>query len=177
VPNRVKPMDFLEEMFLLEYISCGEMAKAGRAVGLPPSKYHELVRRKAFRDEYERLTGTALGFAEVTAKRIVEEVACLAFLDVGELFNDDGSMKSVPELDEHVRRAFNGVEKTDDGLKLKAPDKLRALELLGKLKGVDLFGKDEAGTNVTVVIDQRKIDLEERVKLIGVDRASIVKAK
>lgn len=71
---------------------------------------------------------------EVTAEKIISELASVAFLDVKELYNPDGSFKPLDSIPEDARRAITGIEETENGVKVKTADKLRALELLGRNK-------------------------------------------
>lgn len=82
---------------------------------------------------------------QITADRVIAEMARVAFLDIGKAFNDDGSLKPIHEIDEDTRRAIAGLEVTTltaEGApighlsKIKLVDKLRALELLGKHLGM-----------------------------------------
>ena len=82
----------------------------------------------------------------ITAERVVRELACIAFLDIKDLFEEDGSVKLVRDMPENARRAISGLdvcELFDDekgaqkhaiGLikKLRNWSKIDALELLGK---------------------------------------------
>jgi phage terminase small subunit len=77
---------------------------------------------------------------EISAERVIREIARAAFLDIGKVFNEDGSMKLLSEIDEDTRRAIAGIEVTEirdkDGVvigytkKLKFCDKLTALSQL-----------------------------------------------
>jgi phage terminase small subunit len=75
---------------------------------------------------------------EITADRVLKELSCLSFFDIGEAFNPDGSLKQLYEMREDVRRAIAGFEVTEirdaDGVvightkKVKFADKIGALE-------------------------------------------------
>lgn len=53
----------------------------------------------------------AQGEAEVfTARRVLEEIAAVAFLDVAELYKADGTLKPLNEMPEHARRAIAGLK-------------------------------------------------------------------
>ena len=95
-------------------------------------------------------TGKVCGKLEISAQRVLEELAKLAFYDPGDFFETDGSLKGIKELDADTRRAIAGLEVTElfegkdvaDGpqqktvygllKKVKLTDKRAALELLGK---------------------------------------------
>lgn len=48
--------------------------------------------------------------AEISAERVIEEIARLAFLDPRRLFTADGRLKEISELDEDVAAAIAGIE-------------------------------------------------------------------
>lgn len=84
--------------------------------------------------------------AELTADRVLLELRRLAFFDIRKIFNDDGTLKRVTDLDDDTAAAIMSIEMVeigDDGQlamnkKFKASDKKGAIELamrhLGMLK-------------------------------------------
>ena len=57
---------------------------------------------------------------EITADRVLAEMASIAFHDVGKLLNDDGTMKPIGEIDDDARAAIAGparivMRRHDDG--------------------------------------------------------------
>jgi len=103
----------------------------------------------------ERLTDSG-----VSSARTLRELARIAYSDLGECFNEDGSLKKITELPEHVRATVSSVKvlkrniSAGDGVvedvhEIKLWDKLKALELCGKYH--KLF--ETAGdTNVQIVV-------------------------
>jgi phage terminase small subunit len=83
---------------------------------------------------------------DITAERILAELARVAFLDVGKMLNDDGAMKPISELDADTRAAIAGLElseiRDEDGKpigtlkKIKIADKLVALDKLARNFGL-----------------------------------------
>lgn len=82
---------------------------------------------------------------EITQDRVLQELARVAFLDPGKLFNADGAPIPVQQLDEDTRRAVVGLDvvtigNADAGIgqvqKIKLADKLSALEKVGKHLGM-----------------------------------------
>ncbi len=90
---------------------------------------------------------------DITAERVLQELARIAFFDIRKIFNDDGSLKQVAALDANSAAAIAGIE--HDKLfehfgkghakhvgttsKVKVADRIRALELLGKWHKLKLF--------------------------------------
>ena len=90
-------------------------------------------------------TGKRLARLEITADRVLQELAKLAFYDPGALLESDGSMKQIADIDDVTRMAVAGLEVTElfegtgdqkhaYGLckKIKLADKGQNLERLGK---------------------------------------------
>lgn len=102
---------------------------------------------------------------KLDAQRVLQELACLAFCDVGNAFNPDGTMKPIHGIDEDTRRAivgFDVIAMEENGAfvgtlkKVKFADKLRALELLGKHLGLFtdvLKVKGEAENPIRLMIE------------------------
>ena len=86
---------------------------------------------------------------KVTQDMIVNELAKIAFLDISILYNENGGLKNIQDIDENTRRAISSLEtfeefegygedreKVGDTKKVKLIDKTKALELLGKHLGM-----------------------------------------
>ena len=82
---------------------------------------------------------------EITADRVLDEIAKLVFFDPRKFFEDDGSLKRIQDLDDDTAMSLarmevielfegSGEQKHAYGLmkKIKLADKLSALEKLGK---------------------------------------------
>lgn len=98
----------------------------------------------------------------LTTERILEELRRVALYDPRKLFNADGSLKSVHELDDDTAAAIASVEVDEIGVdgavightkKLKAWDKNSALEKA--MKHLGLFEKDNhQAAPITFVLTQ-----------------------
>lgn len=66
---------------------------------------------------------------ELTADRILKELMLIAFSDIGETVNADGTIKSLPEMPEEIRRAIRSHKVGEDGVEVDLESKLKALEL------------------------------------------------
>ncbi|MDP3552641.1 terminase small subunit [Methylocystis sp.] len=82
---------------------------------------------------------------DVSADRVLRELARIAFFDVGKAFTPEGTLKPLSEMDEDTRRAIAGLEVSalyEDGeqigalSKIKLGDKIRALDLIGRHLGM-----------------------------------------
>jgi phage terminase small subunit len=93
-------------------------------------------------------SGKRLEMLDVSAEKILTELARIAFADPRKLFNSDGSPKNVTDLDDDTAATVGGFEAVElfdgsqgnqkhvSGLvkKIKQADKIKALELLGKYR-------------------------------------------
>lgn len=79
----------------------------------------------------------------ITQKRIIEELANIAFFNIKDVYNANGTLKSINELDEKTARAISSIKSLqkvtnvqDQTVEIKSYDKKGALELLGKHLGM-----------------------------------------
>ena len=83
----------------------------------------------------------------VDPDRLLREAARLAFADLTQCYDDQGNFKPMKDWPEEIRAAAKGIEtvrrnidhadgQTDQVLKLVAHDKLKALEMLFKNRGL-----------------------------------------
>lgn len=90
--------------------------------------------------------------AGVTPAMVVRELASIAFFDIRKIFNGDGSLKRVQELDGATAAAIASIEVVEIGpggqlelaKKFKSPEKLKALDLLGTHLGMFAKKADDA---------------------------------
>lgn len=97
---------------------------------------------------------------EVTAERVLAEIARVAFSDIRQCFTETGALKDVGELSDDAARTISSVDvrrverrgkrgeddPPEEIVKLKLWDKLRALEALAKHTGVLKEPPAQAGT-------------------------------
>jgi len=90
---------------------------AAAAVGYSYQYARQLVTEPNIRADLMRLEAemneAATERCIVTKEEIINEYRRLALVDVGRLYNDDGTLKRVHELDEDTRRALVGIKVTN----------------------------------------------------------------
>lgn len=148
------------ELFVAEYLVSTNATKAAIAAGYAQNSAAvtgcKLLRKANIQAAIEAEKAKRFAKLEITAERVLKELARIAFFDPRKLFNADGSPKQINELDDDTAAVIAGLEvqellagtgddKHAHGLsrKYKLADKRGALELLGKR--LNLFnGKNDA---------------------------------
>lgn len=138
-----------QQLFAREYIVDLNATKAAERAGYSPksaySQGHRLLKNAQVSAEVNRLMKLRGERLDISADKVLQELAKLAFFDPRSLFNEDGSPKNIHELDGNTAAAVAGLEvnelfegegdqKHAFGLcrKIKLVDKGQNLERLGK---------------------------------------------
>jgi phage terminase small subunit len=115
---------------------------------------------------------------EITAERVLLELARISFFDVRKLFNEDGTLKRIVDLDDDTAAAIAGIDistlikKQGEGAtleeitkKIKHVDKKGALELLGRNLSIWHDKLEVKNTTVPATIDISKLTPDDLVQL------------
>jgi phage terminase small subunit len=134
------------------YIRSGYSARGHVAESAASRMLSNVEVQKAITQKQKELASKC----DVTAQKVIQEVSALAFFDVRKLFNADGSLKSIHELDDGTAAAISYIEVDDiksggsvtgQVRKIKVWDKNSAQERLCKHLG--LFREDNRERPVT----------------------------
>ncbi|MGV3682670.1 MAG: terminase small subunit [Acidovorax sp.] len=120
----------------------------------------------------------------VTPAMVVRELASIAFFDIRRIFNDDGSLKRVQELDCATAAAIASIEvveigpggQLELGKKFKSPEKLKALDLLGTHLGMFAKKADDAPDPLRKALAQMPADRAEGM-LAALEQIRVIKEK
>ncbi|MBW2178786.1 MAG: terminase small subunit [Deltaproteobacteria bacterium] len=122
------------------YIKAGYAPKAARKNASRLMTNDNIVKELAIRK------ARATKLADVNAANIIKGIAQIAFFDIRKIYNRDGTLKKLHEIDKNTAAALVGVDVQESIIygqftkKIKMSDKLKALEYLAKFEG--LFEKD-----------------------------------
>jgi phage terminase small subunit len=117
----------------------------------------------------------------ITADRVLCEIYDMAFADIAEAFDENGNLKNVHEMPEHIRRCISSIEifeefskdKEKEFLgytkKIRFSDKIKNLELLATHLKL-LTEKHEVEHKHSGKIEVETYDIEERVNTLLKDR-------
>jgi phage terminase small subunit len=157
-----RPLTAKQEAFCLEYlidlnasqaaIRAGYSERTSRCVG------SELLQNPQIAEQIRLNMARRANRTEINADRVLKEVARIGFSDVRKLFNGQGSLKAVHELDDDTAAAVASIEVVEefDGKgeerrligyvkKIKMWDKNSGIEKL--MKHLGLFAKENEQTN------------------------------
>lgn len=106
-----------QELFVAEYLVDLNATRAAIAAGYSSSGAavtgHQLLRNTKISEIIREKTQKKLGYLEITADRVLQEVAKLAFLDPRKFYAEDGSLKRITELDDDTAAALAGINVTE----------------------------------------------------------------
>ncbi|WP_430454958.1 terminase small subunit [Rheinheimera sp.] len=139
-----------EVLFVHHYVINGRNGgAAAKSAGYAPAYAHiqasKMLDKPRIKAAIDALVGPTFKKLEVTKERILEELALIAFSDIGEAFNANGDLLPIHDMPESIRRALSGIDvdmlfegrgedKEHVGFtkKIRTWEKTKAIELLGK---------------------------------------------
>lgn len=163
--------------YLIDFNATQAAIRAGYAKKSARQTASENLSKPDIQNRISKLAKTVVHRHEVTIERLVQEYACCAFLDPIELFNDDGTMKSLNEMSEAARRSLAGIEITEknagtrtdpfmvDVTKVKIIDKRAALSDLGKYLGMFIDRVDHSSKDGTMATNDKGTPEEYAAKV------------
>lgn len=164
-----KQIRFCEE-YLIDLNGAQAAIRAGYSENSAKQIAAENLTKPDLQEYVQNLADKRAKRLEITSENVLKEIAKLGFADVRQIFNDDGALRGVTELNDDIAAAVQSVEvvttyngeEDDNGRKMpqhthkiKLADKKGSLELLGKhLKlftdkvehsgAIDLSGKSDS---------------------------------
>lgn len=158
------------ERFIGEYLIDYDGPKAAERAGWHPwsafAASNHLLNNPVVKAEIKKRQKYIVQKLEITQERIAEELAKLAYSNVQDLFNSDGTLKPIHELPREVAATIKEFKFSNSGLEVKSYDKKVALETLGRYVG--MFEKDN---NVAIELGFRALlqslppEVQEDVKM------------
>lgn len=146
-PEEKKPKKLTEKekLFCKEYVANKFNAKkaaelAGYSKDTAKQIGYENLTKPYLQEEIARITGPIFEKLEISAERVGQELAAIAYARINELgeWDEDGKLtvKTVKDIPDHLLGAIQSVEKVvsqqGNRFKIKFHDKTKALEMLAK---------------------------------------------
>ncbi len=155
-----------QELFCKEYIidfnATGAARRAGYSEKAAQQQGAENLTKPVISRKIARLVEKRNKKVEIDAEYVLHRLLEIDQMDALDILEDDGSIKPVSKWPKVWRTYLSGIDvsemKTEDGLlgavkKIKWPDKVKNLELIGKHINVQAF-KDRAEVDVTITHEQ-----------------------
>ncbi len=178
--TQYKPLSVLKEAYCQEYIKCPEnQTQAAINAGYSPNTAAKFASQN-MRDErvqkrIAELMEERNKRMRVSADYVLIRLVEIDQMDVLDILNDDGSLKPIREWPKIWRTTLSGFDLSstimnmnEDSIetilkKIKWPDKVKNLELIGKHVDVNAF-KERLEVSGTVTIADRMAAARRRIK-------------
>ncbi|EEW3306428.1 terminase small subunit [Escherichia coli] len=178
--TQFEPLSVLKEAYCQEYIKCPEnQTQAAINAGYSPNTAAKFASQN-MRDErvqkrIAELMAERNKRLRVSADYVLMRLVEIDQMDVLDILNDDGSLKPIREWPKVWRTTLSGFDLSstimnmnEDSIetilkKIKWPDKVKNLELIGKHVDVNAF-KERLEVSGTVTIADRMAAARRRVK-------------
>lgn len=139
-----------EHAFCVEYLHNGQNAKAAYLALHPDANSRQAsqgglnFRHRPQVDLFIRKTmRRQMKVAEITSERILQEMACLAFVDPADYLDEDGAAKPMSEIPEEARRAISNLE-INELWEMAGRGKKRRRKYVGRLRKLGITNKMQA---------------------------------
>lgn len=177
-------LPFRAERFCQEYVTHYNEEKAAQKAGWPiwnaAVAGKRLLAEIRVQNRIEELQKNISVKLKITRERILEEYAKIAYSNLQDLYNDDGTLKDISKIDRDIAASLSGVEfgqrknVKDDGTveyipfikKVEQINKKSALDALSKHLG--LFDKDsdrQLPVDLKTLIGMFPPETQEAIKL------------
>lgn len=142
-----KQKRFCEE-YLIDLNATQAAIRAGYKEKTAYAQGQRLLKKVEAQEYLQQLMDERSKRTEITADRVLRELAAIAFSDRTELaqVGERGEVTFTPteQLKEDIKRTIAGIENGKYGTKVTTYDKVKALELLGKHLGLFTAGADNS---------------------------------
>ena len=129
-----------QERFVAEYILDLNATRAAIAAGYSENgasvQGNRLLGNAKIASEIAKRQSKLAQKYEITAERVLQGLASLAFFDIRKFYNSDGSLKPIPELDDETASALCGME-MEEAFEHFGKGQAKPSGLLKKIKMVD----------------------------------------
>jgi phage terminase small subunit len=141
-------MEDRKERFAQEYIKDLKATQAAIRAGYSPRSAHSqasrLLKNRKVSERIAELKAKVEQRIVISAAKVLEELGRIALCDIGQAFNEDGTLKPVHEIPEDCRRALAAmeVEEATPGIEVGGKEGLKMS--LRYVKKVKFWNKHEA---------------------------------
>lgn len=160
--------------FVDEYLIDLDGAKAAVRAGYAPKHAAKtalrMLRYPSVKAAVEKRRNDMAARTGITQDRVLKELAKIAFADARTMFDEQGNLKSIHDMDDETAGALSGIDtESKNAMAVEGPeddpqiiltvtkkvrrhDKVKALELLGKQLGMFADPQQTSTSNFTFVL-------------------------
>jgi hypothetical protein len=165
------------EAFAQQYCLHGSSAKAAIAIGFPPTRGYQLIRRAEITARIQELNAEQFAHVGVTAETVKAELSRVAFASGRDLFDANNNLIPIADLSDDVAATITGIdverrkgeagEASFEVLKIRRADKMAALALLAR--HFKVVGGEDDGVNALANVLADKLNEAKARRLAGQD--------
>jgi phage terminase small subunit len=160
-------------MFVEHYLLNLNAHQAALAAGFSKmysaKRAFKIVRRPQVVAAIEAAQAERVERMKISADKVVLELAKVAFLDLSSVIRVEGGrviITDASKLTPEIKSALSEIAQTDSGIRIKAHDKMKALELIGRHLGM-FTDKLEHSGKVKLTTDELTDEELERIAALG----------
>ena len=97
---------------------------------------------------------------EITAERVLKELAAISFIDFKDMFDENGTMLEIHEMPENIRRSIGGIIVTSTSGKEAQEFITKNIKIIDKRGTLELIGR-----HLAMFTDKIKVSKDELVEI------------
>ena len=172
--NLTKKQEIFAAEYLVHYDAKRAAISAGYSAKSAESQGSQLLKNPKVAEHIAKKSGKRLEKLEISAEKVLQEIAKLAFFDPRKLFDKDGRPLSVPELDDDTAMAVAGLEVYEEfdgeGDDRKAVGQTRKIKIADK--GINL---ERLGKHLKLFTDKVQVEGDLRLEVRNVKQKLLAK--
>ena len=151
-------------LFCKEYIvdlnASAAAIRAGYSKKGSRQSAHKLLTNAYIAEEIQNLFDKRAYKTEITAERVLRELAAISFIDFKDMFDENGTMLEILEMPENIRRSIGGIIVTSNTGKDAQEFITKNIKIIDKRGSLELIGR-----HLAMFTDKIKVSKDELVEI------------
>ena len=135
-----KQLQFCKE-YIIDLNATQAAIRAGYSKKTAQPQSSRLLLNVIIAKEIQRLFNERSERTKITTDMVLKELANIAFLDPGGMYDENGNMYEVSEMPEEIRRAIGGITSTSTTGKGSAEYSTKNIKLVSKERALEMLGR------------------------------------